>query len=157
VVIDNNPARTPSSPRSSVAKSAADGFTLLVNATAHVVNPVSMRSFRTIRSRISFRSVWWKFSARAGGAPFGAGELGTGARRVRQRPIPASSTTARLDRSRSRARCFKQMTGTDIKHIPPRAAPRLDHRVIAGDVQMTIVDTPPLVPQSRGESAGARR
>jgi tripartite-type tricarboxylate transporter receptor subunit TctC len=42
---------------------------------------------------------------------------------------------------------FKQMTGTDIKHIPYKGSAASITAVIAGDVQMTIVDTPPLVPQ----------
>ena len=42
---------------------------------------------------------------------------------------------------------FKQMTGTDIKHIPYKGSVASISAVMAGDVQMTIVDTPPLVPQ----------
>jgi len=42
---------------------------------------------------------------------------------------------------------FKQMTGTDVRHIPYRGSAASITAVIAGDVQMTIVDTPPLVPQ----------
>jgi tripartite-type tricarboxylate transporter receptor subunit TctC len=42
---------------------------------------------------------------------------------------------------------FKQMTGTDIKHIPYKGSAASITAVMAGDVQMTIVDTPPLVPQ----------
>jgi tripartite-type tricarboxylate transporter receptor subunit TctC len=42
---------------------------------------------------------------------------------------------------------FKQMTGTDIKHIPYKGSVQSISAVMAGDVQMTIVDSPPLVPQ----------
>jgi tripartite-type tricarboxylate transporter receptor subunit TctC len=42
---------------------------------------------------------------------------------------------------------FKQMTGTDLRHIPYKGSAASITAVIAGDVQMTIVDTPPLVPQ----------
>jgi tripartite-type tricarboxylate transporter receptor subunit TctC len=42
---------------------------------------------------------------------------------------------------------FKQMTGTDIKQIPYKGSVQSISAVMAGDVQMTIVDTPPLVPQ----------
>jgi tripartite-type tricarboxylate transporter receptor subunit TctC len=44
---------------------------------------------------------------------------------------------------------FKQMTGTDVKHIPYKGSAGSITAVIAGDVQMTIVDTPPLLPQLR--------
>jgi tripartite-type tricarboxylate transporter receptor subunit TctC len=42
---------------------------------------------------------------------------------------------------------FKQMTGTDMKHIPYKGSAASITAVIAGDVQMTIVDSPPLMPQ----------
>jgi tripartite-type tricarboxylate transporter receptor subunit TctC len=49
---------------------------------------------------------------------------------------------------------FKQMTGTDIKHIPYKGSVQSITAVIAGDVQMTIVDAP-LMPQVNGEGQGA--
>ena len=42
---------------------------------------------------------------------------------------------------------FKQMTGTDMRHIPYKGSAASITAVIAGDVQMTIVDAPPLMPQ----------
>jgi len=45
---------------------------------------------------------------------------------------------------------FKQMTGVDVRHIPYKGSAASITAVIAGDVQMTIVDTPPLVPQIKG-------
>jgi len=39
------------------------------------------------------------------------------------------------------------MTGTDVRHIPYKGSAASITAVIAGDVHMTIVDTPPLVPQ----------
>src|SRR2546430_15868961 len=44
---------------------------------------------------------------------------------------------------------FKQMTGTDLRHIPYKGSAASITAVIAGEVQMTIVDTPPLVAQIR--------
>jgi tripartite-type tricarboxylate transporter receptor subunit TctC len=44
---------------------------------------------------------------------------------------------------------FKQMTGTDLRHIPYKGSAASITAVMAGDVQMTIVDTPPLVSQIR--------
>jgi len=45
------------------------------------------------------------------------------------------------------AEMLKQMTGTDIRHIPYKGSAAAIAAVISGDVQMTIVDTPPLVAQ----------
>jgi len=42
---------------------------------------------------------------------------------------------------------FKQTTGTDIKHIPYKGSAASITAVMAGDVQLTIVDSPPLMPQ----------
>jgi tripartite-type tricarboxylate transporter receptor subunit TctC len=42
---------------------------------------------------------------------------------------------------------FKQMTGTDMKHIPYKGSAASITAVISGDVQLTIVDSPPLMPQ----------
>jgi tripartite-type tricarboxylate transporter receptor subunit TctC len=39
------------------------------------------------------------------------------------------------------------MTAIDIKHIPYKGSVQSITAVIAGDVQMTIVDAPPLMPQ----------
>jgi tripartite-type tricarboxylate transporter receptor subunit TctC len=50
---------------------------------------------------------------------------------------------------------FKQMTGTDIKHIPYKGSAASITAVMAGDVQMTIVDTPPLVPQIKSRRVKA--
>src|SRR5438046_5491964 len=50
---------------------------------------------------------------------------------------------------------FKQMTGTDLRHIPYKGSAASITAVIAGDVQMTIVDTPPLVAQIRAAKVKA--
>ena len=41
------------------------------------------------------------------------------------------------------------MTGTDIRHIPYRGSAASINAVLAGEVQMTIVDTPPLIAHMR--------
>ena len=62
---------------------------------------------------------------------------------VHRHPKPFSHTTA----FQVASEMFKQMTGTDIKHIPYKGSVQSISAVMAGDVQMTIVDSPPLVPQ----------
>ena len=46
---------------------------------------------------------------------------------------------------------FKQMTGTDIKHIPYKGSVQAINAVMAGDVQMTIVDSPPVLPHVKAK------
>src|SRR5206468_12658205 len=49
----------------------------------------------------------------------------------------------------------KQMTRADVRHIPYQGSASSITAVIAGDVQMTIVDTPPLVAQIRAAKGKA--
>src|SRR5882672_9863576 len=152
VVIDNKPGANSIIAAEFVAKSAADGYTLLVNATGGMsVNPVlytklpydSLRDFVPISMVGSFPLVLvvhpsvpanslQEFVAYAKANP---GKLN----------YSAGSTAFQVA-----SEMFKQMTGTDIKHIPYKGSAASITAVMAGDVQMTIVDTPPLVPQIKG-------
>jgi tripartite-type tricarboxylate transporter receptor subunit TctC len=149
VVIDNKPGANSIIATEHVAKSAPDGYTLLVNATGGMsVNPVlyaklpydSLTDFVPISMVGSFPLVL-----------------------VVNPSVPASSVVELIAYAKANpgklnyssgstafqvaTEMFKQMTGTDIKHIPYKGSVQSISAVIAGDVQMTIVDTPPLVPQ----------
>src|SRR3989304_4422592 len=43
------------------------------------------------------------------------------------------------------------MTGTDIRHIPYKGSVQSINAVMAGDVQMTIVDSPPVLPHVKAK------
>src|SRR5258707_9584626 len=155
VVIDNKPGANSIIAAEFVAKSTPDGYTLLVNATGGMsVNPVlyaklpydSLRDFVPISMVGSFPLVLvvhpsvpanslQEFVAYAKANP---GKLN----------YSAGSTAFQVA-----SEMFKQMTGTDIKHIPYNGSAASITAVMAGDVEVTIVDTPPRVPQG---SAGRR-
>jgi tripartite-type tricarboxylate transporter receptor subunit TctC len=149
VVIDNKPGANSIIATEHVAKSAPDGYTLLVNATGGMsVNPVlyaklpydSLKDFVPISMVGSFPLVL-----------------------VVNPSVPANSVVELIAYAKANpgklnyssgstafqvaTEMFKQMTGTDIKNIPYKGSVQSISAVIAGDVQMTIVDTPPLVPQ----------
>jgi len=149
VVIDNKPGANSIIAAEFVAKSAPDGYTLLVNATGGMsVNPVvyaklpydSLRDFVPISMVGSFPLVLVVHPS----VPVNS---------VQELVAYAKSNPGKLNYSAGSTgfqvatEMFKQMTGTDIKHIPYKGSAASITAVVAGDVQMTIVDSPPLVPQ----------
>jgi tripartite-type tricarboxylate transporter receptor subunit TctC len=149
VVIDNKPGANSIIASEFVAKSAADGYTLLVNATGGMsVNPVlyqklpydSLRDFVPISMVGSFPLVL-------------VVNPSVPANSVRELLAYAKANPGKLNYSSGSTafqvatEMLKQMTGIDVRHIPYKGSAASITAVIAGDVQMTIVDTPPLVPQ----------
>jgi len=149
VVIDNKPGANSIIAAEFVAKSAPDGYTLLVNATGGMsVNPVlysklpydSLRDFVPISMVGSFPLVL-------------VVNPSVPANSVQELVAYIKANPGKLNYSSGStafqvaSEMFKQMTGTDIKHIPYKGSVQSISAVMAGDVQMTIVDSPPLVPQ----------
>src|SRR3989442_5688041 len=149
VVIDNKPGANSIIAAEYVAKSAPDGYTLLVNATGGMsVNPVlyaklpydSLKDFVPISMVAVFPLVLVVHpSLPADSLP----ELVAYARANPGKLDYSAGSTA----FQVATEMLKQMTGTDIRHIPYKGSAAAIAAVIAGDVQMTIVDTPPLVAQ----------
>jgi tripartite-type tricarboxylate transporter receptor subunit TctC len=149
VVIDNKPGANSIIAAEFVAKSAPDGYTLLVNATGGMsVNPVlyaklpydSLRDFVPITMVGSFPLV---LVVNPSVPAKSVGELVAYAKANPGKLNYSAGSTA----FQVATEMFKQMTGTDIKHIPYKGSAASITAVIAGDVQMTIVDSPPLMPQ----------
>jgi tripartite-type tricarboxylate transporter receptor subunit TctC len=149
VVIENKPGANSIIAAEFVAKSAADGYTLLVNATGGMsVNPVlyaklpydPLKDFVPISMVGSFPLVLVVNPA-------------VPANSVSELVAYAKANPGKLNYSAGSTafqvatEMFKQMTGTDMKHIPYKGSAASITAVIAGDVQMTIVDSPPLMPQ----------
>ena len=149
VVIENKPGANSIIATEFVAKSAPDGYTLLVNATGGMsVNPVlyaklpydSLKDFVPISMVGSFPLVLAvNPSLPAKSVPELIAYLKANPGKLN---YSAGSTSFEVA-----TEMFKQMTGTDVRHIPYKGSAASITAVIAGDVQMTIVDTPPLLPQ----------
>ena len=149
VVIDNKPGANSIIAAEFVAKSAPDGYTLLVNATGGMsVNPVlyaklpydSLKDFVPISMVGSFPLV---LVVNPSVPAKSVGELVAYAKANAGKLNYSAGSTA----FQVATEMFKQMTGTDIKHIPYKGSAASITAVMAGDVQMTIVDSPPLMPQ----------
>src|SRR2546425_12098016 len=159
VLIDNKPGANSIIAAEFVAKSAPEGYTLLVNATGGMsVNPVlyaklpydSLRDFVPISMVGSFPLVLVVHPS-------------VPANSVQELVAYAKANPGKLNYSSGStafqvaSEMFKQMTGTEVRHIPYKGSAASITAVIAGYVQMTIVDTPPLVPQikaGRGKPLG---
>ena len=149
VLIDNKPGANSIIAAEYVAKSAPDGYTLLVNATGGMsVNPVlyTKLPYDPLKDfvPISMVGIFPLVLVVHPSVP---------AKSVQELVAYARANPGKLDYSAGSTafqvatEMLKQMTGTDIRHIPYKGSAAAIAAVIAGDVQMTIVDTPPLVAQ----------
>lgn len=149
VVIDNKPGANSIIAAEFVAKAPPDGYTLLVNATGGMsVNPViySKLPYDSLKDfvPISMVGVFPLVLVVNPSLPVHS---------VRELIAYVKANPGKLNYSSGSTafqvatEMFKQMTGTHISHIPYKGSAASISAVLAGDVQMTIVDTPPLVPQ----------
>jgi tripartite-type tricarboxylate transporter receptor subunit TctC len=147
VVIDNKPGANSIIAAEFVAKSAPDGYTLLVNATGGMsVNPVlySKLPYDPLRDfvAISMIGIFPLVLVVNPSLPVNS---------VQELIAYARANPGKLNYSAGSTafqvatEMFKQMTGTDIRHIPYKGSVQAINAVIAGDVQMTIVDSPPVL------------
>ncbi|MSQ69981.1 MAG: tripartite tricarboxylate transporter substrate binding protein [Betaproteobacteria bacterium] len=145
VVIENKPGANTIIAGEFVAKSAPDGHTLLVNATGGTTIIPSLYAklpFDPQRDFIPISMIGIFPMIVAVNASVPALTLQEFIAYARANPgrinYGAGATAFQLA-----TEMFKQMTGTSMNHIPYKGSAQTATALLAGEVQMSIIDTPP--------------
>jgi len=152
VVIDNRPGASGSIGTALVAKSAPDGYTLLVANVGHVaMNPAIARvPFDTLRDFAPVSQI-------ASGPLILLAHPLVPVRTVRDVVALAKAKPGKLNYSTGGSgttshfgmELFKSMTGTDIVHVAFKGIAPATISLIAGEVDLMFNTTPPALPQVR--------
>ena len=152
VVIENRPGANSIIASEFVAKAAPDGYTLLVNATGGMtVNPslYPKLSYDPIKDFVPI-SIIGSFPMVLAVHP------SVPASNVQELVAFARANPGKLNYSSGSTsfqlatELLKQMTGISMNHVPYKGSAASANAVLANDVQVTIIDAPPVLPQIRG-------
>jgi tripartite-type tricarboxylate transporter receptor subunit TctC len=151
-VVENRPGAATNIASEYVARSAPDGYTVLVTTATAAINPAVYRnlSFDVLRdfAPVSiFSDSPNVLVVRAGLAAKDVGEMIALARSkpgVLNYSSAGSGTTQHMT-----GELFKLRTGTDIVHVPFKGTGPSLTTLIGGDVDMTFVNVPAVLPQIR--------
>jgi len=153
VVVDNRPGNGSSIAADMVAKSAPDGYTLLIASPSSIsVNPALNPSLSyTAKDLIAVTKMTTSPLVLAVNPA-------TGIRSVPDLIAAAKKDPGKLNYSTSGngsaphlgAALFCQLTGTQMTHIPYRGGSLAIQSVMAGDTQLTFGTSPTVLPQANG-------
>ncbi len=153
VVVDNRPGNGSSIAADMVAKSAPDGYTLLIASPSSIsVNPALNPSLTyTAKDLIAVTKMTTSPLVLAVNP-------GTGIRSVSDLIAAAKKDPGKLNYSTSGngsaphlgAALFTQLTGAQMTHIPYRGGSLAIQSVMAGDTQLTFGTSPSVLPQVNG-------
>jgi tripartite-type tricarboxylate transporter receptor subunit TctC len=153
VVVDNKPGNGSSIAAELVARSPADGYTLLIASPSSIsVNPALNPNLAyTARDLIAVTKITTSPLVLAVNP-------GTGIRSVADLIAAAKKDPGMLNYSTSGngsaphlgAALFSQLTGAQMTHIPYRGGSLAIQSVMAGDTQLTFGTSPTVLPQASG-------
>jgi tripartite-type tricarboxylate transporter receptor subunit TctC len=154
LVVDNRPGAGSNIATEHVARSEADGYTLLLGGNfSHCVNPAMYRRvpFDPVADFTPVTRISDLPTIIAVRADAGVTTLGELIARVRREPgmwnyaTPGNGTPSHLAGA-----MLNKVTGLDITHVPFRGGAPSLQAVLAGDVQILIGTPPVALPQIRG-------
>ncbi len=146
-VVENRPGAASNIATEFVAKSAPDGYTLLFNAAGMVINPAMfaslpfdpLRDFEPVSQLAVFPFV---LVVHPSVPAQNVKELIQWAKSQRGKiNYSAGSTAFQLA-----AELLKQQAGIDLNHVPYKGSAQAISGVLANDVQLTFVDSLPVIP-----------
>ena len=153
VIVDNKPGAGSSIAADIVAKSPADGYTLLIASPSSIsVNPA-------LNPKLSYKPADLAPVTKMTTSPLVlAVNPATGIRSVSELIAAAKKDPGKLNYSSSGngsaphlgAALFTQLTGAEMTHIPYRGGALAIQSVMAGDTQVTFGTSPSVLPQAGG-------
>lgn len=142
-VVDNRPGASTNIGNEAVAKSPADGYTLLFNMTALVTNPIllpnapydAFRDFAPVSRVYTLTGLW--------GVPAnGAKTLGEFIRQAKASPKPLTfATTGHASTSHYFGEVLARSAGIKLSHVPYKGESQLIPDLIAGRVDAAVVSS----------------
>ena len=153
VVVDNKPGSGSSIAADFVAKSAPDGYTLLIASPSSIsVNPA-------LNPKLPYSPKDLTPVTKMTTSPLVlAVNPSTGIRSVQELIVAAKKDPGKLNYSTSGngsaphlgAALFSQLTGAEMTHVPYRGGALAIQSVMAGDTQVTFGTSPSVLPQTSG-------
>ena len=166
VIVENRPGAGTNIANEFVAKSAPDGYTLLINTAAVAINMSLYRNlpFDTLRdfAAVSVFSESQNIMLTSAAKPYKTAAEVVAAARAKPGALTYASAGSGSTQHLT-AELFKLKTGTDILHVPYKGSAPSTTALIAGEVDLVFINVPAILPHVRSgrlrplATTGARR
>lgn len=150
IVVDNRPGAGSSIAAEHVAKSAADGYTVLIASPSSIlVNPLLSPNnpFQPLRELVPVAKVTSSPLVVAVNPAVGVGSLGELIELAKKNPGKLNyATSGNGSAPHLAAVLFRRLAGVDIVHVPFKGGAPAVQSVLAGDTQLSFATPPSVLP-----------